>query len=336
MASILIISKIGESIDIALRLADEGHIVKMFVEEGTKSLLLAGRHNPTRVSDPHKMIEQYDLVICDSVGLGAICDTLKEKDKLVVGGSTFCDKLVEEDYTHKILYNVLKVEKLTNEVEEVGISIVSEGWFNKTWLKPFNHTIKMKRLMDGGKGPNMGCMGITLWLTSGDKVIETMFEPLTPLLEKVNFVGPFTIRSFVTKEQIYFNGFIPTFNHIQPFCELLKQSLFDFLYGMAIGSVGEINCYYDYSLSVNLLIATQSVNGVVSVPVEAKKHVWLTDVNKVVATVTARGQTVRECQRRAYRTIGNIVKSKEVMYRSDIGNNVEERVAELREWGWLN
>jgi hypothetical protein len=333
---VLLLSKTGTGISTALRLADEGHIVKVYLENGSDDTL-NGLHNPSRVSDPRRLLEQYDLVLADSAGLGTLCDELRDKGKLVLGGGSFNDKLVDEQYSRKVVNNLLKVGQLRPDLLDIGINLTTEGWFNKTaWLKPFNHSIKARRLMDGDKGPNIGCMGLVLWTTDEDKLTNTLFESLTPLLVKVDYVGPISIKTFVTKKNIYANGFIPYFNVLPIWTELLKQSLFDFLYSLATDKVVDISCHKDYAIGVYLLLASGNTDGAIAIPDEAKRHVWLTNVNKSFACVTARGQTVRECQRRAYRTVSNIVKSKNVMYRNDIGNNVESQYNELKEQGWVN
>ena len=59
------------------------------------------------------------------------------------------------------------------------------------------------------------------------------------------------------------------------------------------------------------------------------KHIWLREVDKdkdgkwkiaggIIGTVTARGDTIKECRRRAYRTIGNL-DIEWLQYRQDIG-----------------
>jgi len=64
------------------------------------------------------------------------------------------------------------------------------------------------------------------------------------------------------------------------------------------------------------------------------RHIWLQDAvkikagvfssggNGVVATVTARGDTVRECRRRVYRTVDNL-SMQGMQYRRDIGRGAE-------------
>lgn len=420
MASVLILSKHGDAVPVALKLVQEGHIVKIWFKEQKARPSLEGYRNPSKIGDPRKMLEQYDLVLSDMAGMGELCDELKEKGKLVLGGGVFNDKLeLDREYGEKVAKNLLKVKipetKSCDTVEELlaylekatnaqvvkpsgnkastlvlvsndkqnrallsfvktrgkevvpcivqerveGIEISTEGWFNgKEWVKPFNHTMEKKRFMEGDKGPNIGCAGNVVWPTEVDKLVESTLMPLEPLLTKVNYVGPIDVNCIVNSEA-YFLEFTPRLGYeaIQAWSELLKVSLFDYLYKVASGQTNEIAHQDEQAIAVRLSIppypskeGIEECRGlqVLDVPNEAKKHVWLSDVmmqdnrdvlagvDGVIGCVTARGQTVRECQRRAYRTINNIVIHQDVQYRSDIGSDVEQKVKELKGLGWLN
>ena len=82
------------------------------------------------------------------------------------------------------------------------------------------------------------------------------------------------------------------------------------------------------------------------------KHFWPYDVQKIeddyfstgnggrLGVITARGDEVqgysplRDARRRALRTIRNL-KVGSLMYREDVGNNVEKERALLKEWKWI-
>jgi len=53
-----------------------------------------------------------------------------------------------------------------------------------------------------------------------------------------------------------------------------------------------------------------------------------------VATATARGRSVEECRRRAYRTIDNLI-IPQGQWRTDIGTRVDKDEKQLKMWGWL-
>lgn len=422
MASILILSKNGDGIPIALRLASEGHVVKIYIKEAKAKASLDGFKNPSKISDPKKMLEQYDLVLADMVGLGSLCEQLKKKGKLVLGGGVFNDRLeLDREYGEKVVKTLAKIKvpeagHATNKQElltklktagkplvikplgnqPVGLTLVSndkqnrtllgiannygdqlvpcilqeridgvevstEGWFNgKEWVRPFNHTLEKKRFMEGDKGPNTGCMGNVVWATNGDKLTETALEPLAPLLEKVDYVGPLDVNCIVTEQDAYFLEFTARFGYeaIQTWAELLKEPLFEYLYFMATAQPQEVPFFENgFAIGVRLSVPPYPTEEnmerwrgvqVLDLPEEAKRHVWLADVMKqdgvealagvdgVVGCVTARGTTIRECRRRVYRTIKNIVIHPDVQYRSDIGEDAEEQVAKLRGWGWVS
>lgn len=421
MASILIVSMDGVGVPLALRMAEDGHIVKMWIKDPKAHGLLQGYRNPSKVNDPYKMIDQYDLVLSDMVGTGTVCDNLVKKGKLVLGGGSFNDKLeMDRAYGSKVAASLTKtkqphttevgtrqeliahldaakkplvIKPLNNKstsltlvshdaenkmlksvisnasddytpciVQETvkGIEISTEGWFNgEEWVSPFNHTIERKRLMEGDKGALTGCMGNVVWPTQSNKLTSFAIEPLKPLLEKVEYVGPIDMNCIVTETDAYFLEFTARFGYdaIQAWAELLKYSLFDYFYGIASKQKDSFTYHDGYSLGVRLTVSPypnkEDVDRwkkvkAIDVPKEALRHVWLTDVMKhkdevllaggygVIGCVTARGTTVRECQRRVYRTIKNISLTDDIQYRNDIGDTVEKDKQQLTEWGWLN
>lgn len=421
MASVLILSNHGDGVPLGLRLAQDGHIVKMWIKDAKAKKSLEGFKNPSKVNDPTKMLDQYDLIINDMVGTGSICDSLFEKGKLIIGGGSFNDKLeLDREYGTKVATSLTKAKsantisienkaslaKLLEEaktpqvikplgnkqtfltlvshdpsnrmlksivnswadeltpciVQETveGVEISTEGWFNgKEWVKPFNHTIEKKRLMEGDKGAQTGCMGNVVWSSTGNKLTEHVIEPLSPLLEKVSYVGPLDMNCIVNEQDAYFLEFTarPGYDAIQAWSELVKAPLFDYLYGIASQQKDSFDCHNGYGLAVRLTVApfpgkeeVERWRGikVVEPPKEAMRHIWLADVMKndddflmagidgVIGCVTSRGTSVRECQRRVYRTISNMVLTDDIQYRSDIGNGVEEDRQKLVEWGWLS
>ena len=421
MASILILSKNGDGVPIALRLAQEGHICKVWIKEPEAKNSLEGYKNPSKVSSPGKMLDQYDLVLSDMAGLGELCEELKERGKLVSGGGTFNDKLeLDREYGLKVCKSLLKVKVpesgsfdtveeclkylegqadaqvvkplgnkptyltlvstdsenrtlksffkergkelvpciIQHQVE--GVEISTEGWFNgEKWVLPFNHTFEKKRFMEGDNGPNTGCMGNIVWAVESDKLVEQVLVPLAPLLAKVKYVGPLDVNCIVDEKESYFLEFTPRIGYdaIQALVELIKIPLFDFLYRVATKQLNKVGMHEGFGGAVRLSIhpypssnGAEELKGLqfLQISQEAKRHVWLSDVMKneeevevcagvdgVLGCVSARGDTVRECRRRMYRTIQNIVLHSDVQFRRDIGNGVEENIAKLREWGWL-
>jgi phosphoribosylamine-glycine ligase len=162
---------------------------------------------------------------------------------------------------------------------------------------------------------------------------------------------------------VYFLEFTPRFGYdaIYAMTELCRKPFFDYLwklqlkqslpsfreeYAIAVrlsmppypfGDIPELKHYFKMYEGVQVL----------QVPKEAERHIHYYDVQSIsgkmcmagidgaLGCVTARGATIRECQRRVYRTIKNIVISKDVQYRSDIGSDWQKDIDQLKEWGWL-
>jgi phosphoribosylamine--glycine ligase len=280
-----------------------------------------------------------------------VCEDITAEGKQVLGGGAFSDKMSTFEYGDKVTRALLKDVK-PNSSNTEGIRVSTEGWFNgKEWVRPFNHSVKQKRLMNGDIGPVVDCMGVTVWPSQSDKLTTLVLEPLAPLLEKVGYTGPVSANCSVDEESVYHGGWKAGLDYdaLQAWIEMLQPSLFDYLYNIATQAKSEVSLKEgEQAIAVRLSVAPYCEDlKVVEVPKEASGHVWLADVTKkddeevlagvsgVVGCITARGATVRECQRRAYRTINNVVKSKEVQYRRDIGDGVEDIRGKLLEWGWL-
>lgn len=305
MASILILSEHGDGIPIALRLADENHIVKLWIKDNQKRELLETIKNPSQVSNPKAMCDQYDLILCDTPRLGLLCDELVEKKKLVVGGGSFNDNLtLDIKYQSKVMKTLFSQSQ--NQIK--GINITTEGWFNgKEFVRPFSHSIKGHKEL----------MGVVIWPTNGDKLTIETVEKLTPLLEKVCYVGPISVSHHTNETECSIQAIHPHFNFssFSAWIELFQYPLFEYFYNLTNQQKTEVPFFNELAMSVEL------TSGIINVPPEAKKHVWLANINYI----TARGITVRECQRRIYRTINNLIQSKDV----------DEEVERLKGQGWL-
>ena len=99
---ILLVSKYGETLDIANTMQEEGHSIKFFIEEkGCKEI---GYGFCPKVTDWKKHIDWADLIIFDYSGYGKICEELRNKGKLVVGGSIYTDLLeLDRNFGHQQL-----------------------------------------------------------------------------------------------------------------------------------------------------------------------------------------------------------------------------------------
>lgn len=148
---ILIVSRWGESLDIALAIKEEGHQVKFYIEDRHSREI--GTGFVPKVRD-WKMHEAWaDLIVFDYTGYGAEAERLRAAGKLVFGGTTYTDALEldrnfgqEELRKHKI--NTIQSREFHSFQE--AISFV-ESNPNAYVIKPSGETQELKQLLFVGK-----------------------------------------------------------------------------------------------------------------------------------------------------------------------------------------
>jgi phosphoribosylamine--glycine ligase len=89
--NILLISRWGETLDLAIAMQNEGHFVKFFIQE--KECREIGDGFVTKVKSWKAQVKWADLVIFDYTGYSKEAEFLKSEGKLVFGGSHYTDKL---------------------------------------------------------------------------------------------------------------------------------------------------------------------------------------------------------------------------------------------------
>lgn len=297
-----------------------------------------------------------------------LLDFLEKSSKAVVvkplGNAETVFTLVSSDPTNRTLSGLVQSygDKLCPCITQEkidGVEVSTEGWFAQGKWQALNHTIEHKRFLEGDIGPQTGCMGNIVWACEEDELVKQALIPLTQFLTKAEYCGPLDINCIVTEEDAYFLEFTPRFGYdaFQALTELYKGSTFEFLWKAACGS-GDITLSEDYAIAVRLSFppypsgSTKDFDNLKGVQVldvnsGAETHTFLSDVqlrdelpvlagiDGVIGCVTARGSSIQEARRRAYRTVGNIVIDQSVQYRRDIGLGTERKIETLKTWGWL-
>lgn len=107
------------------------------------------------------------------------------------------------------------VEYILQEFKE-GVDISTEGWFNgDSWIRPFNHTVERKQLMNKNLGPSGGCSGAAVWAWhyGSNHIIEEGIERMGPILKEFNYVGPLDLNTVVNEEGVWALEFTPRFGY---------------------------------------------------------------------------------------------------------------------------
>lgn len=342
MASILILSKGNEGIPLAIRFAQEGHICKVHTKDSNKGLLPSTSKNPTLISNPTRLLEQFDLVICSSAGLGSMAEEFRDKGKLTYGG-VFNDRLEEdEEYVNAVAGVLLKTPLKIPDAAALPVS--TTGWFKDGSFSLLYHSFKYNKFMEHDKGydVNMGCI---VFPCKEDKLYQETLKPLIPLLTKVKYQGPLTMNVVCfTDEKIFldFNSSIDV--SFYPYLELLKCTTFDLFFKQNGSQIREQDIAMSCVLSrppwpypIPTETGSSLVEDFLSIPEAAKSHAFILPAsNGIFGYITARGEGSNEARRRLYRTINNSVLNNNVQYRSDIGYGFEDKITTLKKWGWLD
>jgi hypothetical protein len=346
MASILVLDQCGEGIPIALRLAQEGNIVKRHSSEAKN--LLDGRPNLNEIGQPLKLLEQFDLIL-GYPGAGEYCDEARKTSRLTLGGGGFSDKLLEEEYHKKVLSLILGRQEFPKFIPKESITVRVEGWFiRESFLPLYTISLPYLRFLEGDRGQLTDGMGSYIVNLNPCQLTERFLLPFTPLIAKVGYQGPFSLLCMIQEDNVFVETLTAGFQEdtFSALTELSKVGVFSFFW--ALSQAEGVNLAKEIALSIKLslppypfnfkLLPTPQDKISLTFPPQALRHIWLRsdrDGSNVLGWVTARGDDLHEAKRRVYRTIGNVVQNEEIQYRRDIGQGVDEKMGKLRTWGWI-
>jgi len=90
-ARFLFVSSFGGIVDLAWRMKQEGHEVRVHIDGKTERDV--GDGFVEKVAEWRSHVDWADVIVFDDVEYGGVCEELRAKGKAVVGGSTYGDKL---------------------------------------------------------------------------------------------------------------------------------------------------------------------------------------------------------------------------------------------------
>ena len=332
MSSVLILSRRDEGVPLALELKREGHIVRIFSSECSE--LFIDEPNPSRITYPGKMLEQFDLILSTTL---SIQEMIEEWEKRVIGAGRLHVKLRDESYLSSVRESLLPETVMTSE--ESGFArVYITGWMTVGGLLPtYLLTLPYTRLTEGERGPVMNA-GTVHRLLEMNKLYEWVLKPLESLLKKVGLVGPISAHCFLSESACFvqmLSGQLQS-SILQGLHELYKPSLFSLFWALQSGERIELGSE-EYSMCVTLSQSSGEQYDLQPHP-DALSHVWVQSqkgTSFLLGSVSARGVSIKECRRRVKRTLDHLSPSQDVMFRNDIGEDAEERFMWLKEAGWL-
>jgi phosphoribosylamine--glycine ligase len=139
-----------------------------------------------------------------------------------------------------------------------GICVSTECWHNALGvLRPFNHTIERKQLMNNDLGPSGGCSGNIVWACNGCAICDATVLKLTDFLSSTQWTGPIDVNAVVTDDTVYGLEFTPRFGYDATptlLLALLADELGDFLASCALGTATEMNLKEGFAVGLRVSV----------------------------------------------------------------------------------
>jgi len=240
------------------------------------------------------------------------------------------------------------------EVQEFieGTALSVEGWFDgRDFVRPFNHTIERKQLMNDDLGPSSGCSGNAVWARPDDC---PLLCGMREFLAAKNYAGPLDLNVIVTEEDdIYGLEFTPRFGYDATpalLLELFEGEVGQFLSDLALGQArGEMPLRSGFAAGIRVSISPWPdeersleegipVRGLdkadlnhfspCNVMVDVKGDLVTCQVFGVVGIALGHGNSVRSAFNKAYK-IADKLKVPGKQYRSDLADVVRDDLEKL-------
>jgi len=364
--TLLFISRIGDSLGLAMRCLSEGYSILFYTEDESASFLgngivekvafskhLLNQREECVASNIHQLLTETkpDLVVVDGEGMGKVADYIKEQGVSVFGSSHWTDSLCSnESYAREVMKRV-GIERWKGEE---GVKLECGVWWNGLSSISSFVVWNEDRFMTSSLGPLIdSASNIISCPHLHTELVENGVGKMERLLKKSKFRGILSLSSIVTKSKLYAISFTTSTLYLSSLLELYKGSVVELLLAVsnARKSDGEFTTDYALSLLLSVPPFPSPSNGCVKTLVKGVspsnlRHLYMMDMQKngdvyesggrdgKLMFVSARGRDVGEAKKRVMKTISNL-DIDNVQYRVDPTTRISIEEKKLLEWGYL-
>jgi len=266
-----------------------------------------------------------NIIIVDSnVKYGMLSNT----DIPVIGASYFGYQLdTSEDYKQKLF----KTCGLELTKDKTGINVCSEGWYSK-----------------GKCVCNINSFFNTSFVGSlEDKLFKLGQGKLGGVLQKLKYTGPLYLNLVIREGKLYVLDMLAEINPITLLATLenYRGKVSSFFLNLAKGETPQFKSLWHMALQLYaepVMFPNFTIKGINK---HNLRHLWFYDVSQAqgnftlgescnLGLITSRGDTARECCRRAYRTINNL-EFENKAYGRRWGSTLDEQYIFLAENEWI-
>ena len=185
----------------------------------------------------------------------------KPSGKMLPCHLTYCslDRGDLEEYLKYVEANYAKdVESFVLQEFVEGVVVSSELWCDGTkFLRPGNHTLEVKALMDGNLGPATGCAGNLLYIESGQcRIINSGVAKVEALCAEAGHVGAIDLNAVVNEDGVFGLEWTPRmgFDASPTQLFLFNKSIAQFYSDIARGQADEVPMREGFAAGVRLSI----------------------------------------------------------------------------------
>lgn len=243
-----------------------------------------------------------------------------------------------------------------------GIEVAVGGWmgpggFNKMFCENWEH----KKLMNREIGPNTGEMGTVLHYTSESKLADQMLKPMEGLLHGLNYTGYIDINCIIDKhgqawplewtmrpgwplfqiQQAVHKGdpvewmvsliegrdTLITSSNVAVGVAMAQP---DFPYGKL--PISEVTGFPIYGVTPEEALGDYHMYEVMQG--KGEEADCFVSAGRFLLVVTGTGKTVHKAAHKAYKNLEQVELCNSPMYRTDIGERLEEQLPELHKHGF--
>jgi len=315
--NIFIVSKFGDSIDLAEKLASEDNVVSVYVREKN---IIVQNNLCTITRNPTAEMIKSELIIVEDDKSGEFSERARKLKRPLLGNGKIVDKLISDSkYGTEVLVGCgLPLSKETTKGMGVGVG----GWFvGESFLKPYFLHFNYTKFGSGDIGPHIGPMGIVGMYKLRGKIFRESLLKLETYLKSISYVGYVGLDLLINDESLLVSGWNIGFEFpIINVMSFMHTNFSKFLFKLAIGTAKTTAVQPDI---VGVGITWLELNWLYKKP--------LTNRPKIISEV---GMSIDEARSKVYKQIHKTL-MKDEYYRVDIGLTTRYNMERLVDNGWL-
>jgi hypothetical protein len=315
MLNVLILSKNGSGYEIAKWLSSQARTFT-YPDQWIKDDKI---HTLPNIDN----VDKFDLVIATTPGFSEI-----QFPNAAVFNNNPIHGVLDSKNTADI-FESFGIQPIGNLIPEYEIILTS--WFDKNGIKAVYGSLVKERIGYKDIGYKHGIMGALVWnIEKKSLIVQKVLSPLEKFFVKYGYCGVFNVKLGKIKEELYFIENSCFFNEtIVSYFSLLKSNPLDFIYHTAVSEATFIPQFKNGYNGQVKLVNFGLDKDMIKVEPNAMKHIW-EGKGKTLCHVTSGGNSIKMVKDRIYFTINNIVNSPNVYYRTDIFNDIEYKIHDLR------